>query len=417
MAVKIKYKKTCIWGILCIAVCFIMIFPLYSLGIENKYLPLILMIALSPLVILFNGYKIDKNAWILFAVLLLMFIGGRVFHPESFRMNSYIYTIGFFLLFLSFDTVIQKNAIPVKTFGKFLRFLIYAYAFVLFIQQLQVIMGLKPINLSSFGGRDENALKLNSLAIEPSNVGLIMPCTMFCYMKVQEIMRNEVKYNPKNILHGDLKVWIFFLYVTLGCGSMTSFFSVAVLALYFVNKRNAKYVPLIVAFLVGMVYGLMKISPKMNERIQNLFSIDYSSTAMIVDSDASSSVRIVPYILYFKSVGLNSETLFGHGMDALEEAANINILTRDRIINEDRVGANSLINTFYDYGLICGILFLMFILRNIAPKFKSFETLFYFLVFMMLSMNHFVLWGVIFSMMTVKRYNMLRNNSNNHIIQ
>lgn len=405
---KIRYKKTCIWGLLCISVCFIMIFPLYGLGIENKYLPLMIMMGLSPLVVLFDGYKPDKNLALLLGILFIMFMVGKVFHPETFRMNSYVYTIAFFVLFLSYDVVIQKNAIPIKTLEKFFRYLIYAYALVLLIQQLEVLVGIeKPINLATFGGREDNPFKLNSLAIEPSNVGLIIPCVMFCWMKIQEILRNENKYVYKHIWKEDKKVWILFLYVTLGCGSMTSFFSVVVLFLYFVNKRNIKYLPLILILGGGLIFGLMKVSPKMNERIQNLFNINYTSSQMIVDTDASSSVRIVPYILYFNSFGVNEDTILGHGMDALENAANMNILTTERIENGDRVGANSLVNTFYDYGLICGLLFLIFILRNIAPKFKSFETLFYFLVFIMLPMNHFVLWGVIFSMMTVKKYNLI----------
>ena len=405
---KIRYKKTCIWGLLCISVCFIMIFPLYGLGIENKYLPLMVMMGLSPLVVIFDGYKPDNNLVLLLGILFIMFMAGKVFHPESFRMNSYVYTVAFFFLFLSYDTVIQKRAIPIRTLEKFFRYLVYAYAFVLLIQQLEVLIGIeKPINLTSFGGREDNPFKLNSLAIEPSNVGLIMPCVMFCWMKIQEILRNETKYVYKHIWKEDKKVWILFLYVTLGCGSMTSFFSVVVLFLYFVNKRNIKYLPLILILGGGLIFGLMKVSPKMNERIQNLFNINYTSSQMIVDTDASSSVRIVPYILYFNSFGVNEDTILGHGMDALENAANMNILTTERIENGDRVGANSLVNTFYDYGLICGLLFLIFILRNIAPKFKSFETLFYFLVFIMLPMNHFVLWGVIFSMMTVKKYNLI----------
>lgn len=405
---KIRYKKTCIWGLLCISVCFIMIFSLYGLGIENKYLPLMVMMGLSPLVVIFDGYKPDKNIVLLLAILFIMFMAGKVFHPESFRMNSYVYTMAFFIFFLSYDTVIQKNAIPIRTLEKFFRYLVYAYAFVLLIQQLEVLIGIEePINLAMFGGREDNPFKLNSLAIEPSNVGLIMPCVMFCWMKIQEILRNETKYVYKHIWKEDKKVWILFLYVTLGCGSMTSFFSVVVLFLYFVNKRNIRYLPLILILGGGLIFGLMKVSPKMNERIQNLFNINYTSSQMIADTDASSSVRIVPYILYFNSFGVNEDTILGHGMDALENAANMIILTTERIENGDRVGANSLVNTFYDYGLICGLLFLIFILRNIAPKFKSFETLFYFLVFIMLPMNHFVLWGVIFSMMTVKKYNLI----------
>lgn len=414
---NIKYKNLYRWGILCISVCFILIFPLYSLGVENKYLPLIIMMAFSPLVIILERYKPDKNLIYLMAVLLLMFLGGKVKHPETFRMNSFVYTIAFFSLFLSFDTVLQKRAIPVIRFGKFLKFLIYAYAIVLFIQQLEVLVGVsEPINLTFFGGRDENPYKLNSLAIEPSNLGMIMPCVMYCYMKVQELLRNETKYNPKHILHDDLKVWLLFLYATLGCGSMTSFFSVAVLALYFVNNRNIRYIPIIAFLLIGIIYGLMKISPKMNDRIQNLFNTSFTSADMIVDTDASSSVRIVPYILYFKSFDVDSETFFGHGMDALENEANANILTKERLLNDERVGADSLINTFYDYGLICGFLFLIFILRNITPKFKSFETLFYFLVYLMLPMNHFVLWGVIFSMMTIKQYTILNSKTKRVII-
>ena len=242
-----KHRNLCKWGIMSIAVCFIMIFPLYGIGpFENKYLPLMIMLFMSPLIIIFGGYKLDKNLPLLLLVLALMFIGGRIYHADSFRIGSFAYTVAFFSFFLSFDVVIQKNAIPIKTFRKFLCFMIYAYAIVLFAQQLEVLAGIsEPINLSMFGGRDENPYKLNSLAIEPSNLGMILPCVMFCYMKVEEIIRGEVKYNPRHIRKEDRKIWILFLYATLGCGSMTSFFSVVVLALYFINKKNIKYIPAI----------------------------------------------------------------------------------------------------------------------------------------------------------------------------
>lgn len=405
---KIRYKKTCIWGLLCISVCFIMIFPLYGLGIENKYLPLMIMMGLSPLVVIFDGYKPDKNLALLLGILFIMFMAGKVFHPETFRMNSYVYTISFFVLFLSYDVVIQKNAIPIKTLEKFFRYLIYAYALVLLIQQLEVLVGIeKPINLTMFGGREENPFKLNSLAIEPSNVGRIMPCVMFCWMKIQEILRNESKYMYKHIWKEDKKIWILFLYVTLGCGSMTSFFSVVVLFLYFVNKKNIKYLPFILLFGGGLILGLMKASPKMNERIENLFKVNYSSADMIVDTDASSSARIVPFIIYFNSIGLDSGTILGHGMDALEKESTYLIVTPERIANDDRVGANNIFGLLYNYGIFCGILFFIFLFRNISPKFISYETLFYFLIFIVQYINDFVLWGFILCMMTIKKYNLI----------
>lgn len=401
-----SHKHLCRWGILAIAVCFIMIFPLYGLyPFKNKYLPLMIMLIVSPFVALFGGYKPDKNLPILVVILALMFISGKIFHIGSFRISSFIYTAAFFVFFLSFDVVTQKTAIPLQTFRGFLRFLILAYAIVLLIQQLEVLVGIDvPINLTHFGGRDENAFKLNSLAIEPSNLGMILPCVMFCYMKVEEIIRRETKYNPRHICKEDRTLWISFLYAMLGCGAITSFFSIVVLTLYFVNKRNAKYIPIIAATFTLAVVLVMKISPNINERIRSLSTIDYTDAKQIVNVDASSSVRIVPYIIYFHSLGMDSDTFFGHGMDALETLSNTVILTDERIANGDRVGANSLVNTFFDYGFICGLLFLFFILRNTTPKLLSYETLFYFLIYMILSMNHFVLWGFIFSMMTVKKY-------------
>lgn len=403
-----RYPNSCRWGLLAISVCFIIILPIYSLGLENKYPPLIITMIFSPIVIIIGKYKRDKNLLFLASVLVLMFVSGRLLHPESFRIDSYVYTIAFFSFFLSYDTVIQKNAIPIRKFEKFLRFLIYAYAIVLLIQQTEVLVGItEPINIAAFGGRDENRFKLNSLAMEPSNVAIIMPCVMFCWMKVKEIFRGEKRYIARHIWKEDLKIWIAFLYTTLGCGSMTAFFSVAVTMLYFVNRKNLRYLFIGIVAVVLAVYVLMKVSPKMNERIGNLFSINYSSPEMIASTDASSATRIVPFIIYFQSFGFNTGTLVGHGMDALEYESTINIITSERILNDERVGANSMINTFYDYGFLCGLLFLIFILRNISPRFKSFETLFYFLIYIVLPMNHFVLWGFIFCMMTVKKYNII----------
>ena len=122
------------------------------------------MIGLSPLMFWVANRKLDSIDIMFFLLLFLMFVSGN-FHP-GFRGISYMYSLCFVFSFLCMRKAFINGVFPKERMQKILRNVLYAYAIVLVIQQICVIVGISPIN-QTFGF--ENKWKLPSLAQEPSH--------------------------------------------------------------------------------------------------------------------------------------------------------------------------------------------------------------------------------------------------------
>jgi hypothetical protein len=237
--------------------------------------------------------------------------------------------------------------------------------------------------------------------MESSNTLLILPLMMFSYVKSIAILRKELRYNIVNNFKKDKYVWIAFLYICLTCGSMTAFFSLPIFFLYFVDKKAIIYIPFI--FLLGLfVYISIKPEGKLNARFLNLTHSLGGDTKKIIDQDVSASVRIIPYIEYFKSFNVSDySTWFGHGIDQFEVYSS-KLILGDSYSKEKKIGAKSILALFYDHGIVTGLLFFFFLLKNTTKRFLSFETLFYITLFSVIPLNHYILWLYIMMMFTNK---------------
>lgn len=121
-----------------------------------------------------------------------MFVSGN-FHP-GFRGISYMYSLCFVFSFLCMRKAFINGVFPKERMQKILRNVLYAYAIVLVIQQICVIVGISPIN-QTFGF--ENKWKLPSLAQEPSHMAIFVFFFMYSYMLISEMIMGH-KYGKED---------------------------------------------------------------------------------------------------------------------------------------------------------------------------------------------------------------------------
>jgi len=353
---------------------------------------------LSPVFYVFYHKRLEWSDASLIVVFLLMLM-SNIIHPEYFRISTVLYSGLFFTTFLLYKSLCKTNTITIIQYQKIIKYIIYAYAIVLIIQQLQTALGLPVFNRIPWAFNE--AYKLNTLSQEPSNTLLIMPLLMFSYIKMAEILRKEKRYHFVNDIKKDKYVWLAFLYVCLTCGSFTVFFSLPVFFCYFINRKTLRYLPfvLFVGLGIGLVafFVIQKSNTFLLERFTNLLQ-NTNITAGNIGGDSSSSVRTMPFIVFFQSFNFfDISTWMGHGIDQFELRTSIALFGNNYKLG---AGNKNILALFYDYGLIAGLFFFYFLIKNTAPKLWSFEMLFYILLFTIIDFNHYVLWIYILLMYT-----------------
>ena len=370
-----------------------------------RYSVLVYTMYVTPFIYLFRMVRIGVTELLLFAMLIVMYLDASLLHPNFFRPSTFFYSCMFVFTFLLYRSIVIRGAISVNDVARFVRYVLYAYFVVLVLQQFQVLIGEQPWNAPVY---TENRWKLNSLSMEPSNTILVTAVLIFTHVKLQEMMRGERKYRLSHVIHADKWVWMAYLYVNLTCGSMTVLFVLPVLACYFFNRRSLRYLPAVVIVLVLAVNLLAQANPQLMDRFTDLLTVLFNTkeatSQMVSEVDPSSAVRFVPYMEFFRTFDITSiNTWFGHGIDQLEVLCT-NVVVDDV---ERAIGANNILSLFYDYGLIPGVLFFVFLARSILPRLISFQTVYYLLVFTVLPLNHYITWLMVCLFFTINHF---RNN-------
>lgn len=396
---------------------FVFSIVIYQFVNSGFYSPLVYTMYFAPLLYLFKRKYLDKSDLSLIGVFVMM-LSTDLVHPETFRISTVAYSGLFFITFLLYKSLCRSGCLDPYDFRKFLSYIIFAFAAVIILQQIQVTLGLPVFNKQPWSF--ENRYKLNSLSMEPSNTLLIMPVLMFSYVKLSEVLNNKGRYILLKDSVKDKYVWLAFLYVCLTTGSLTVFFSLTVFLIYFLRKRALIMVPIVV--LLGIT-ALVLLNPE-SQLLGRFLSLTQSlegGSGSIIDKDVSASVRIVPYIEFYKSFDpFGASTWLGHGVDQFEINSTRIILGAENSEHRN-IGAKSILALFYDHGIIAGILFLYFLLKNTAPRFLSFETLFYTLIFSVITLNHYILWLYMMLMFTnqyfksINKSRIMRNSKSSSV--
>ena len=291
--------------------------PAFALGEGNKNMLLIGAMCLSPYFLIRYPIVIPKVDLPLTFMCMMMISFPMVFHPETMRWSTVLYTCLFCLYFMAFARVLVVKVYDSTDFAQLLKGLIYAYCIVLIIQQFCVLFGLPIFNVSNYTPLEP--FKLNSLMSEPSHSARIIPVLMFFYILAKE---HEIgkKYVLKEHFSNDRKVWIAFLWPVLTMGSATAFiFLLIIIFKVFPSFKRANTILVVIAGLL-----IISMAASDNHNFDRAFRFSKAVLTLdekqIIKADGSGAHRIVQSFRGARFVGLNDkDDWVGHGVDADSE--------------------------------------------------------------------------------------------------
>lgn len=370
---------------------------------KSQYIPMLGVMYAAPFLYAISLF--DKNQthglkmiWALIGFMCL----SALYNMQNFRTSTFLYSLMFIFTFLLYTRILKPTEDLFYKLVKLIRWIVFLYSIVLILQQVSVLIGLEMV-FNRCWIFPENRFKLNSLAIEPSNIGVILPLLMFTYIKLQEMMLHK-KYDFKEIKY-DWKIWISYSYTMLTCGSMSSVLAYAIMLLYFASLRNIFRVGI---FAILTLVAVAYFDASIIERIKSLFDVTTTlDVTNIHEVDSSSSARVSPFIIYFSEFDpLNMHTWFGYGCDYGYTHLTLMLLG---YLPEGNQGIGGFINYIYDYGMIAGILVLILIME--LTKKTGFFFLFLFLTLVtVIPFNHYIFWLYFILLYTVRRFEDIKIN-------
>ena len=386
-------KKTPPYLIILILIAFA-ISPAIALGEDNRNLLLICVMGLSPFIIL-NYARFDRiNTWLILFMVSIVII-PLIHQPQSMRWSTVLYSFMFSLTFIAYQELLNQSYFTPKKYLKILKYLILAYFMVLLIQQFCVLTGLPIFNLSNYD--PSNRWKLNSLASEPSHSARIVALLMYSYVTIKKLVTNR-KYSFKLEYKKDKWIWISFIWTMATMGSGTAFLFLPLVLLMFVRFKNL----ISVFILVGGIFLL--------DNFFEIFAFDRvyktvvaSSTLdknLIINTDHSASIRIVPFIILFEMVSLNSlNGWFGHGIDYVS-----GFLSDVMPGLKEGTSGGGLLSLWIEYGFISFGLFIIFSLNTTLRKNHYLTLVFWVLVVLLIGVNSQITWLAIILLFTNKYF-------------
>ena len=356
--------------------------PAIALGEGNRNLFLIGVMSISPIIIL-RFFEFDKEDVWLLAFLATIVIFPNLFHPETMRWSTVLYSMMFGFSFIAYKQLLRQKHFSLKNYIYLLRILIYAYFITLLIQQFCVLTGLPVFNVSNYDPTDP--WKLNALAAEPSHSGRIVALLMYSYITLKEYILSQ-KYNLKKEIKKDKFLWLAFLWTMITMGSGTAFLFIAIVLLKFVRFKNL--MPLFIIGIISVVLASTIENIALERTIKTITATMTLDEDTIIEADHSASIRIVPMIMIIKMIDLSSiNGWFGHGVD------HVGTFLSDMLpgIQEGMTGGG-LFALFIEYGFISFVLFVIFSCKTVFNRKNYFNILFWFLLVVISGVNNQILW-------------------------
>jgi hypothetical protein len=379
--------------------------PAIALGEGNRNLLLIGVMAMSPVIILYYGRFDRINGWLaLFMASIILF--PLVGHPESMRWSTVLYSVMFCLTFMAYSELLKHSYFTPINYQKLLKYLIYAYAITLIIQQFCVLTGLPVFNLSNHNPIEP--WKLNSLAAEPSHSARIVALLMYCYITITELIQKR-KYNFKIQIKKDKWVWLAFVWTMVTMGSGTAFLFIGIVLLKFMRFRN-----LVPTFIIGgtilfLVENLeVSAYERTYETVLATLTLDENT---IIKTDHSAAIRIVPLIVLAKMVDITTwDGWFGHGVDY------VGSFLGDYIPGlPEGVSGGGFFALWMEYGFISFTLFFIFSLSSSYRKGDYISILFWFMLVFLYGINSQIVWLCIVLLFTNRHF--LKMTTSKYILQ
>lgn len=289
----------------------ITVYPAILMNASKQNILLLGLMLLSP-AIWFICRFITKLDIAFIIMYLCMLIFPMVFHPESIRWSTLIYTGMFISFFISYTKILYCSDLSIQQLAYFFKVIIYIYAIVLIIQQICFYIGIpifNAINIDITHGFP----RLNSLGPEPSWTGRMICIITYLYICIWE---NQVKQSSLVLfIHENKWVCFSFLYIILTCGSTTGILFFIILFFKFINIKTI--LPIIILFVLGVIvvknFTMIDSIERLQRFIPAVLTLDEKA---IIEADSSGSSRIIPMIQAYKFLSLTTfNGWFGHGVD------------------------------------------------------------------------------------------------------
>lgn len=386
-----------------ITIIYLIVLNVHSYFLEPTFVsPVkVTLMSLAPLIFIFYVPQFTK------AVMCGMLYWGccliSAFLNGSMRFSTIGYLGLFTMTFIVFYNSIHCGTLSLGLFKKTLKYLIFAYAICLLLQQACLLVGIHNFPLINLiGGSYMQLGRLPSLSLEPSHTAVIMTFAYLCYLRCTQI---EYGFKPtlKELFDKENRMVTFaFLWVMLTMGSGSAYFGLIGLSVYFITKKN-------VIWIVGLSAIVFVALPYIdNEQLDRATKVSSAlvtgDKTQIVKADGSGASRIIPLLNTFTQSDLSKlKTWFGHGTlskkdtynDAWKNLADANYFV---------------IPTVRQYGLVGWLCSILLVYVCCIRRFFSVETLLWFTLGMATLGNVYFHWGILLMMAGVRYFEAVSEN-------
>lgn len=357
---------------------------------------------ISPILLILRYRYFDINEIPVY-LLILCLIFFPLFHWQTYRISTILYSLLFIVNFILFRRILQEEVIRRSDYLSLIRLVVYAYMVVLVFQQISVLVHIPVFNQC---WQFPNPFKLNSLALEPSHIGRILLLLSFSFVKVRSIELGR-GYKIRENLRADRWFWICVSYVMLTCGSTNSLF--CFLLLVFFLQKKALLSNFLILVLVSLLLFISLDTDWLMQReaVRRLVAIVPATLSFdvptIISTDLSAAARIVPPLQYILDINIFDINFWiGNGVDYSASTIVNFLLNRDDIEHSDAAGG--LFPAFFlDYGFITGCIFFFMLKKMVLPRLFSFETFMWIACFFVAGLNTYTQW-CFFLIMTITHH-------------
>lgn len=373
------------------------VFTLVFMSVQFLYIegwavsiPKVVFMAVTPFLLLMMSPNVSK-ATIFGLLFWFVTVAMSVVQFGTSRMSTFYYTALFLIMFnLYYNLVYINRVFSIDDFLRVVKFVIWAYAVCLVVQQTFFIVGLKymPI-VNLMGMRYYELFRLNSLAIEPSHAARLLTVYFYAFLKLLEYKQGSA---PSISYLWQEHRWtiLAFLYTMVGIGSGTAFVGLAILAMYFLKRQYVMYV-LLFGFAFYMIVPFIDYEP-LNRAMAVFNAALTGDTELVSKTDHSASSRVNIILDTIKYIDLtDKDTWFGRGVDSWEYSG------------------KAVVSAITDYGLISYLLKLLFFFMCCFSSLFSLEIVMFVLLFSFNVGNVAYCWAALMVFSTIKYFKMNRN--------
>lgn len=388
---KSRFNQLFCWGLL---VTFSTAFS-FAMGEDQRNFLVIGMMGVASTLYLLTAFQFQKQevyGWLLLLSILLFWWT----EPESFRLNSFLYSAMFITTFLYYMRMLYSGFLNKEHYLIILKGIIYAYTWILLVQQFCVVMHWPVFN---FILGEPEAFKLNSLSPEPSHSARILVIVMYAYVWMREIGLQH-RYHLFQDGIADKNLWLCFFYTMLTMGSGTAYFLLPLFLLRFISSWVVLWGTVIAGLCIWLkLPELLDISAWNRVHLFSQAVLTGDPMKMLL-TDHSASIRVLPSYYYSMfAVPSIPEFWLGYGM-----AFNIEIFPELIPGVPQGVSLGGIFPSFLlNHGVIAGIFLLLMISKFCLSHLFSFSTLLTIILIFSCGFNTQIPW-LIFLLLGTNKY-------------